>query len=71
MTPQPAQYAGEEENILIRGHDGDCSELSRADYPYMPVDLLTLSDLGSTSPRDTNGSNDELKLESGFAHIIS
>ena len=50
MTPQPAQYAGEEENILIRGHDGDWSELSRADCPYMPVDLLTLSDLGLPGP---------------------
>ena len=27
--------------------------------------------LGSARPRDTNGLNDELKLESGFAHIIS
>ena len=50
MTPQPAQYAGEEENILIRGHDGDWSELSRADCPYMPVDLLTLPDLGLPGP---------------------
>ena len=70
MTPQPAQHAGEEENILIRGHDGDWSGLSRADCPYMPVDLRCRTWV-STSPRDTNGLNDELKLASGFAHVIS
>ena len=61
MTPQPAQHAGEEKNILIRGHDGDWSELSRADYLYMPVDLLTLSDLGLPA-LGKNGLNDELNV---------
>ena len=32
------------------GRNGDLSELSGADCPYMPVDLLTLSDLGFYHP---------------------
>ena len=70
MTPLPAQHAGEEENILIRGHDSDESGLARADSPYMPADLRCRTWV-STSPWDTNGLNEGLKLESGFTHAIS
>ena len=70
MTPLPAQHAGEEENILIRGHDGDLSWTIQSWLPLY-AGGLTLSDLGSTSPRNTNGLDDKLKLESGFAHVIS
>ena len=49
---------------------GDLSELSRADCPYMPMDLLTLSDLGLPA-LGQNGLNDELNVGEWIcAHIV-
>jgi hypothetical protein len=50
---------------------GDWSELSRADCPYMPVDLLTLPDLGLPGPGTQMGYMASWTLESGFAHTFS